>query len=354
MFYPYVTMETLYGEVSASINRRDNSCPDDAPFVTVMRCPEDKKYGYYIEDYYSTPTASLASEVIGVHGMHTRNIPDFNENGLISDYLIPIVHTAQTTSTVTLQLTATNEILRKGLGDMACYYTIGEQQVRIGTTFTMSVTPGQTINIYDSNNAVKGAIEFRRFTGEVLEPVLNLVYLDEQLPAEVSLSRTVADLNQVYSTMGVRWKEGKTIHLPMDRYYDDDGKIVVEMINEAIPTHSNKHYYMMVVKDDDKNRHPFNMGVHGYTHGFDKNYFFQLPKYNFTTPLHELGHCNGVDEFVYDFGILPKPLPGESRGYLNNEYQKSTNNVMGYKPSAIDFYSWQIHRIRQNIRNRIK
>lgn len=283
--------------------------------------------------------------------MQTIPIDGYVESYYASSYVIPIVHFVDETN-VKLKLTSTNQENRSALEQNDYFYLINGNQVKIGEEFEMTASANQIVNIYDINDELRGAIEFRKFFGEILEPKLNLVYLDESLPAGMTLSGVVADLNSVYSTIGINWKVGEAIHISPSNYYIGD-KINHQEIVNAIEDRKNNQYYMILVKETDANREPFSQGSFGYTLEFDKNYFLQLPEFRTTTPRHELAHCNGVDEFAYDFGITtPSQIP--RRNLNNNVFQRNTTNVMGYNSNNIDFYSWQIHIIRQSISSRIK
>lgn len=67
-------------------------------------------------------------------------------------------------------------------------------------------------------------------------------------------------------------------------------------------------------------------------------------------PPHELGHCNGLHDYVIDKGIS-NIVDGTPETYNNS-------NVMGYPNiehsfEKCDFYQWQIDTIRKNILERI-
>jgi len=329
--------------------------PVSVPFVTVKRKQNNTQTDYYIEDYFSTPPVIHKPGVLDENlGMKTITIDGYEEYYQTSSYVVPIVHFKNET-TVKMKLTSTNQSNRSVAEQKDFFYVINGNQIKIGEEFEVTASINQIINIFDINEEQRGAVEFRKFSEseETLEPLLNLVYLDETLPGGMTLSGIVADLNRVYNTMGVNWIPGETIRLTISEYYESGGKINPQDIVDAISNRKDNQYYMIIVKADDANREPFVQGPHAYTHpSLSKNYFLQLPEYRILTPRHELAHCNGIDEFAYDFGITT-PNQISRQNLLNNEFQRETTNVMGYNSNNIDFYSWQIHIIRQKIRDRI-
>jgi hypothetical protein len=85
------------------------------------------------------------------------------------------------------------------------------------------------------------------------------------------------------------------------------------------------------------------------------NWFFVKSSFlddgNEITPSHELGHCNGLDEFAVD-------IEAAAREYaISAPIQYLSTNVMGYSRSASkhlkDFFSWQIPVIRKRINEQL-
>lgn len=66
------------------------------------------------------------------------------------------------------------------------------------------------------------------------------------------------------------------------------------------------------------------------------------------TPAHELGHCNGLNEFAIDYyGAIVD-------NYKNAVETKNSTNVMGYADFKHDYKKEQLTKIRNNIKIRIK
>ncbi len=91
--------------------------------------------------------------------------------------------------------------------------------------------------------------------------------------------------------------------------------------------------------------------------GFGTNWFVQICENRSSTVAHELGHCAGLDEFAYDLGITTRQIT-PPLALFNFPGQVNNTNVMGYNSiyrnlPHIDFFSWQIQIIRNNIKNRI-
>ncbi len=67
-------------------------------------------------------------------------------------------------------------------------------------------------------------------------------------------------------------------------------------------------------------------------------------------PVHELGHCIGLDHIAVDLGECND---GTIRSNLSScKSQTSTYNAMGYKDKAIDFFIWQCEKILTLISNK--
>jgi hypothetical protein len=87
------------------------------------------------------------------------------------------------------------------------------------------------------------------------------------------------------------------------------------------------------------------------------NWFVIQKTYDKRVPPHELGHCSKLDEYAVDIGLLPSSRRNESSG---QNMQYLTTNIMGYSKQGfssanplMDFYSWQITLVRQQISIRI-
>jgi hypothetical protein len=77
-----------------------------------------------------------------------------------------------------------------------------------------------------------------------------------------------------------------------------------------------------------------------------------------SAPAGELGHCNGLDEFAIDIGIASSQ---ERRAFNANppNEQYLSSSVMGYRRMnspipLMDFFSWQISVIREQIEIRMR
>jgi hypothetical protein len=72
---------------------------------------------------------------------------------------------------------------------------------------------------------------------------------------------------------------------------------------------------------------------------------------NEVAPAHELGHCNGLDEFAVDIGAAVREKA------IDAPMQYRSTNVMGYSRSSSrhlkDFFSWQIPVIRKRINEQL-
>jgi len=326
-----------------------------SPFVTVIRDNKNEDMGYYIEDYYTTATGGLVSKIIGFDGMKTISLGDQNQ----FDYMVPIVH-SRNASEVRLTLVSTDvEKRREHDKEGYCYYIDGKK-VKIGNTFTISPKYGTTMEILDENGIKKGAIEFKKHIGEVLRPVLNLIYLGPNLPDGMTLNKVVNNLNKYYEPMGIEWASGKEERVVVEDYYDGN-KFNTEKILSAMSILTDE-YYMIVVAPEDNNNGDFANGVPGFTYGIGSNVFFHRYDYSekremLQTVPHELAHCNGLDEFAYEFELTT--TADYDRETLNKfPGQVNNSNLMGYfvignYPPKMDFFSSQISTIRKSVKARI-
>ena len=117
----------------------------------------------------------------------------------------------------------------------------------------------------------------------------------------------------------------------------------------AHPDYRPNEYYMIIV--------PSLEGSKGFTDpSLSANWFVVERSYDSRVPAHELGHCNGLDEFAVNVGEIPKEQRHDS---TDKVVQRITSNVMGYNLGygsdlpLKDFYSWQIELIRKNIEKQI-
>ena len=111
------------------------------------------------------------------------------------------------------------------------------------------------------------------------------------------------------------------------------------------PNYRPNEYYMIIV--------PSLEGSKGFTDpSMSANWFVVERSYDSRVPAHELGHCNGLDEFAVNIGAISATNRGKAAGETT---QRITSNVMGYgfgygsDLPLKDFYSWQIELIRKNI-----
>ena len=226
--------------------------------------------------------------------------------------------------------------------------------------FSADTKYGTTIDIIDENRIKKGAIEFKKHIGEVLRPVLNLIYLGPNLPDGMTLNKVVNNLNKYYEPMGIEWASGKEERVVVEDYYDGN-KFNTEKILSAMSILTDE-YYMIVVAPEDNNNGDFANGVPGFTYGIGSNVFFHRYDYSekremLQTVPHELAHCNGLDEFAYDFGLTT--TADYDRETLNKfPGQVNNSNLMGYfvignYPPKMDFFSSQISTIRKSVKARI-
>jgi len=173
-------------------------------------------------------------------------------------------------------------------------------------------------------------------------------------------STILSNLNGIYNTMNVNWQSGKQIpininarneNLELSKVYNNDKlrRDIIEVLKKQ-DGYSDKEYYMIVLPGEETSGGFANSDL-------NSNWFFCTRSFNPIVPAHELGHCNGLDEFAVNIGVLPSIRRGEAD---KEAIQKSTSNVMGYSTSGLasamilkDFYSWQIQMIREKILNRI-
>jgi hypothetical protein len=83
------------------------------------------------------------------------------------------------------------------------------------------------------------------------------------------------------------------------------------------------------------------------------NWFFVRSNSDEITPSHELGHCNGLDEFAVNIGVVSN----RSDIGIDTHIQYQSTNVMGYthsqKEILKDFFSWQTPVIRERIKEQL-
>ncbi|MFT3738442.1 MAG: hypothetical protein QM786_06765 [Breznakibacter sp.] len=329
-----------------------------SPFVTVIRNNKNKDMGYYIEDHYTTATKELSQNVIGYDGMKTITLGNQSR----FDYKVPIVH-FRNKSEVRLTLVSTDREKRKDHDkEERCYYIDGKK-VKIGDTFTISPKYGAVVDITDENGLKKGAIEFKQHSGEVLRPVLNLLYLGDDLPGGMTLGKVVNTLNGYYEPMGIQWQPGREERVVPEGYYVEGKGFDDEEILRTMSSPKNEdEYYMIVVAPEDNDKGDFANGVGGFATQIGSNVLFHRYEYSGKPEIlhivpHELAHCNGLDEFAYDFGLTT--TTDYERKKLNGfDGQKNNSNVMGYYgignyPPKLDFFLSQIAVIRQSVKSRI-
>ncbi|MGQ1948769.1 hypothetical protein ACT3CD_16885 [Geofilum sp. OHC36d9] len=328
-----------------------------SPFVTVIRDNKNEDMGYYIEDYYTTATVEFGSKVIGFDDMKTITLEDQNQ----FDYMVPIVH-SRNASEIRLTLVS-KDIGKRGEHDKdGYYYYIDGKKVKIGNTFTITPKYGTTVDIIDENGIKKGAIEFKKHTSEVLRPVLNIIYLGDDLPDGMTQNKILNNLNSYYEVMGIEWIPGKVEKVAVENYYKHDRFYEDRIFGAMSSSMKANEYYMIVVAPGDNKLGDFAKGVPAFTYEIGSNVFFHRYDYSekretLQTVPHELAHCNGLDEFAYDFGLTT--IEKTKRETLNSfPGQWNNSNAMGYfvignNPPKMDFFSTQISTIRQTVKARI-
>jgi hypothetical protein len=235
-------------------------------------------------------------------------------------------------------------------------YKIEDKVIELGKEFTIQTRPNGTIlDITDIEGNVKGKIEFRQNTEALLSPVINIVTINTD-NAGVDFSTVVTNLNDIYNTMNVAWQKGKSLKIevntddyPLIEIYNNtkgkERKHILKKISEHSDYKTNQ-YYMIIVPV---------LPVAGFApSNLKDNWFFVRLNSDEITPSHELGHCNGLDEFAVNIGVVPNTNRNASE---NEEVQYKSTNVMGYthsqKEILKDFYSWQIPVIRERIKEQL-
>jgi hypothetical protein len=312
-----------------------------SPFVTVKRHNTNEDTGYYIEDYYSTNFVPQYPSLR--EDNNTMKTGGFDASG--KPYKIPIVH-YKNSCNVKLSLAE----IPQNENSSPLRYKIGDKTIELGKEFTIQ-TPshGTVLDIKDIDGNVKGEIEFRQITESLLTPTLNIVTLNTD-NSGVDFSSTISYLNGIYNTMHVNWQQGEQIVLNVNKTNNElaqiyDNKIVMEDVLKKLKGHPDykvTQYYMIIAPV---------LPVSGFApSNLNDNWFFVRPDFDDVTPSHELGHCNGLDEFAVNIGHIPSSRRNESAG---NYTQHNNTNIMGYGSPLKDFYSWQIPLIRENISIRI-
>lgn len=234
-------------------------------------------------------------------------------------------------------------------------YKIGDQFVELGKEFTIQ-TPlnGTILDIKDVDGNIKGKIEFRQITELLLTPTLNLVTINRDVTG-VSHSIVVNDVNAIYNTMNVSWQAGNHIVLniiieDLDiKNNDEHLELILNNLRKHEDYKANQYYMIISPKSGD---------FGGFAApSLTDNWFVIQETYDKRIPAHELGHCSGLDEYAVNIGIVPSSRRNESSG---QNMQYLTTNIMGYSKQGfssanplMDFYSWQIPKVRQQISIRI-
>jgi hypothetical protein len=187
-------------------------------------------------------------------------------------------------------------------------------------------------------------------TEPLLSPTLNVVTINTDKMDE-NMTTVVKDINAVYNTMNVDWQPGKKIRLDIENEFEKMSinnvpiKEILDMLKRH-PEYKSNQYYMIILPISD------NFGGLGPSF-LDDNWFFIQAKYDIRHPSHELGHCNGLDEFAVNIGLVPSTNRNSS---VNEDMQYRSTNVMGYsnelKPPKLplkDFFSWQMQIVRNRI-----
>jgi hypothetical protein len=239
-------------------------------------------------------------------------------------------------------------------------YTIDGEPlpIELGKEFTIRTPSNSTVlNIKDVDGNIKGQIEFRQITEPLLQPTLNIVTINtDELGIGYSFPTVFNDLNAVYSTMNVNWQQGNHIRLntlslaELERIGTDEivRKKVFAALEKLADYKENQYYLIISPEADDWG---------GITHSLHENWFVVQKTYDNRHSQHELGHCNGLDEFAVNIGLVNAPVRNNSK---DNVWQYRSTNIMGYSnwqyPPVLplkDFFSWQIPLIRTNINNHI-
>jgi hypothetical protein len=325
---------------------------EDAPLVTVRRHKSNNATGYYIEDYYMADTPSSSMCLRGISAENTQRI---TLEG--SQYNVPIVHYRDACD-IQLHLVGID-----GDEQSEAYYKIGNKQIKLGDVFTVNrneiqALPGNGIlDITDATGVVKGKIEFRKRTeSPTLRPILNIVTVNASKVGDSYFQEIINRLNDVYGTINVSWQKGDAIGLALAEINDlqlenvRENKENRDIITDAVKKLSRNQYYMIIVPT-------LGEAINGFTSGFDQNWFFLKHGHGDNTPAHELGHCNGLDEFAINIGAWD-PAIDKERDNPPQGFQYSSSNIMGYLniynpiPRS-DFYSWQIKKLRDSIQEHL-
>jgi hypothetical protein len=319
-----------------------------SPFVTVIRGKSNEETGYYIEDYYSTSFGGTSAHPSLRDQNNTMKTGGFDVLG--AAYKIPIIH-YKTQCNVKLLLAD----IPRNENPSPLQYKIGDQVIELGKEFTIQTPPNGTIlDIKDVDGNIKGKIEFRQITGPLLTPTLNIVTINTEVTG-VSHSTVVNDVNAIYNTMNVSWQAGNHIMLNITikdldiKNNDEHLELILNNLRKHEDYKANQYYMIISPNSDD-------FGGFAATSLTD-NWFVIQKTYDKRVPPHELGHCSKLDEYAVDIGLLPSSRRNESSG---QNMQYLTTNIMGYSKQGfssanplMDFYSWQITLVRQQISIRI-
>jgi hypothetical protein len=355
--YPIKTKNSVYEIVAGGTSTKGFvKAADSSPPVTVTRSISNEETGYYIEDYYSTAMGGISDPPSLRDKNNTMKGGGFEVLG--ADYKIPIVHYNNPCS-VKLLLTD----IPRNMNPSPLQYIIADRTVALGKEFTLQTPPNDTIlDIKDVDGHIRGKIEFRQVTEPSLSPTLNIVTIDTSR-MNVGFSTVINDLNAIYNTMNVSWLEGT--HFMLDTAFtNEDLKIIngnngekakLSTIDRVLvtlrkqPNYSPNQYYMIVVPE---------LATAGVAPSdLADNWFFVRSSIyrdgNKITPAHELGHCNGLDEFAVNIGAATR------EDAIKATIQYQSTNVMGYsRPNSSsrhlkDFFSWQIPVIRKRINEQL-
>ncbi len=119
-----------------------------------------------------------------------------------------------------------------------------------------------------------------------------------------------------------------------------------------IENYDPKEYYAVYMPQE-MNDYYQRMGACGFTLGFNTNFFFithnNIGIDYFTISPHELGHCNGLNEFAIDY------YNATPQDYQSRIETKNSTNMMGYRKQGqrFDFKISQIQKMITNIKLRI-
>ncbi|OFX18755.1 MAG: hypothetical protein A2041_12665 [Bacteroidetes bacterium GWA2_31_9b] len=317
-----------------------------SPFVTIIRHKLNEETGYYIEDFYSTYFAGVSPYPSLRDENNSMKSGDFDLLGV--PFKIPIV---QFKNTCNVKLLLSD--VPRSQNPSPLQYKLGNKIIELGKEFSILTPPsGNILDIKDVDDNIKGKIEFKQIIETQLVPILNFVTINTE-ESETSYSTVINDINAIYNTINVSWQQGNHIVLNVNPPYsltvNSDLSPILNALRAHVDYNPNQYYMIISPELDD---------FGGYAGpSLEDNWFVIQKTYDKRVPAHELGHCNGLDEYAVNIGLLPASQRNQSS---LKKMQYLTSNVMGYSKEGqsnanplLDFYSWQIPLLRQKISIRI-